>query len=64
MVSDGPLMPRLIISFSVQVQQLKEDNVVNPATYQDACSFKDILGNNGLKLTSVHDVLPTYLPYV
>ncbi|GJE85846.1 complex I NDUFA9 subunit family protein [Phanerochaete sordida] len=58
------LPPNLFTITRAQVQQLKEDNVVNPATFQDACSFKDILANNGRKLTSVHEILPTYLPYV
>ena len=48
----------------LQVEQLKDDNIVNPATFQNGGSFVDILKENGYTLSSVHAVLPTYLPYV
>ncbi|KAG6911623.1 hypothetical protein DXG01_011926 [Tephrocybe rancida] len=44
-----------------QVKQLASDNIVNPSPPIDSVSFKEFLGNYSGPLTSVHDVLPTYL---
>ena len=44
-----------------QVEQLKIDNVVDPTTLVNA-NFGELLKRfNGQTLTSVHEVLPTYL---
>ncbi|KIP10139.1 hypothetical protein PHLGIDRAFT_273946 [Phlebiopsis gigantea 11061_1 CR5-6] len=44
-----------------QVEQLKKDNIVNPATFDRSPPFEDILQKEGYGLHSVHDILPTYL---
>ncbi|KNZ75025.1 NADH dehydrogenase [ubiquinone] 1 alpha subcomplex subunit 9, mitochondrial [Termitomyces sp. J132] len=44
-----------------QVKQLSSDNVINPSSLPGVISFKDLLERYSGPLTSVHDVLPTYL---
>ena len=65
-ILQGTILERLPTNlFTVtrsQVEQLKEDNVVNPILGENFLSFKDILSTHAqTRLESVHDLLPTYL---
>ncbi|KAJ3556518.1 hypothetical protein NM688_g1983 [Phlebia brevispora] len=58
------LPPNLFTLTRAQIEQLKEDNIVNPLPPPNHCSFEELVKEYGpsSKLTSVHDVLPSYLP--
>jgi len=61
----GAILERLPVNlFTVtrsQVKQLQSDIIVNPAVPAVSISFKDLLEQYSGPLTSVHDILPTYL---
>ncbi|KAL0951514.1 hypothetical protein HGRIS_008199 [Hohenbuehelia grisea] len=63
----GAVMQRLPLNlFTVtqdQVEQLKEDSIVNPLppASENHASFREIVEKHSGPLSSVHDVLPTYL---
>lgn len=45
-----------------QVEQLKEDNVVDTLSHPNHVSFKEFVEEHtGSPLRSVHEILPTYL---
>ncbi|KAF5384882.1 hypothetical protein D9615_001314 [Tricholomella constricta] len=55
-------LPRNLFTLTrAQVKQLELDNIVNPSPSADSISFKDFLEKHSGPLTSVHDILPTYL---
>ncbi|EIM92264.1 NAD-P-binding protein [Stereum hirsutum FP-91666 SS1] len=56
--------PNLFTITRDQVEQLKDDNVVTSNPTPNHVSFESILKGRNLALTSVHEILPTYLPYI
>ncbi|KAI0094301.1 NAD-binding protein [Irpex rosettiformis] len=61
------LPPSILTLTRDQVEQLKLDNVVNqsPSPADQYCDFKHMIEEYGnAKLTSVHEILPKYLPEI
>lgn len=57
--------PHTQVQNGMQVEQLKEDNIVDYSTVKEGWSFAEILEKYSASTpTSVHEVLPSYLPYV
>lgn len=60
-----PVGPHVHVENGAQVEQLKEDNIVDQSLVKEGWTFAEILEKYSSSTpTSVHEVLPSYLPYV
>ncbi|KAI0347743.1 NAD(P)-binding protein [Trametopsis cervina] len=59
------LPPSVLTLTRNQVEQLKSDNVVNGSPPETHCDFGHMIEeHSGAQLTSVHEILPKYLPQI